>query len=94
MHTRHASLVKAEPGIRAVLARLMAVCMRPTRATHVATTDPDSEEDVDEAFCDDDSATPRVMTVRASRSRAVFRLLAVDLMVRPHTCMLCSVISG
>ena len=77
LHTRHPPLVAAEPAIRRVLAALMAATTPGHASGH-----PDSEEEVEEAFCDGDSATPRVMTVRRSCSRVVFRLLAVDLMVR------------
>merc|ERR1712226_170437 len=80
LHARHPSLVKAEPAIRAVLAALMSA-VTATCATPVTMADPTSEEDEEAVCCDDNDAAPRVMTVRSSRRRALFRLLAVDLMV-------------
>ena len=59
----------------------MAVC---PRTHHVASSGADSEEDVEEAFRDDDNTTPGVSNVRRSRDRVLIRFLAVDLMVRAH----------
>ena len=80
LHTKHPRLVEAEHAIRKSLHALMLVCTRTT--PHVACSGERSEEDVEEAFRDDDKATPRVSTVRRSCGRVLFRLLAVDLMVR------------